>query len=59
MSNDIIAVIAAHPDDEVLGFGGAIARHAEEGEPVHVLILATGLAARCRSVPRRSTKSVS
>ena len=46
MSNDVIAVIAAHPDDEVLGFGGAIARHAEEGEPVHVLILATGIGAR-------------
>ncbi len=46
MSNDIIAVIAAHPDDEVLGFGGTIARHAEAGDAVHVLILATGLAAR-------------
>lgn len=41
-----IAVIVAHPDDEVLGFGGTIARHADEGADVDVLILATGLAAR-------------
>lgn len=41
-----IAVIVAHPDDEVLGFGGAIARHAAAGDAVHILILATGLAAR-------------
>jgi len=41
-----IAIIAAHPDDEVLGFGGTIARYADEGAGVDVLILATGLAAR-------------
>lgn len=41
-----VAVVVAHPDDEVLGFGGAIARHADEGAEVRVLILATGLAAR-------------
>lgn len=41
-----IAVIVAHPDDEILGFGGMMCRHAEAGEPVSVLFLATGLAAR-------------
>ncbi len=40
------AVIVAHPDDEVLGFGGVMARHADAGEAVHVMFLATGLAAR-------------
>ena len=34
-----ILVIAAHPDDEVLGCGGVIARHVAEGEDVHVLIV--------------------
>ena len=41
-----IAVIAAHPDDEVLGFGGTMHRISSKGGAVSVLILATGLAAR-------------
>jgi N-acetylglucosamine malate deacetylase 1 len=39
-------VIAAHPDDEVLGCGGAIARMADEGWAVDILILAEGLTSR-------------
>lgn len=41
-----ILVIAAHPDDEVLGCGGTIARLAAEGASVSILILAEGLTAR-------------
>lgn len=41
-----ILVVAAHPDDEILGAGGAIARHAEEGDRVATLILGEGYAAR-------------
>ena len=37
-----ILVVAAHPDDEVLGCGGTIARHADEGDEVKILILAEG-----------------
>jgi LmbE family N-acetylglucosaminyl deacetylase len=32
-----ILVIAPHPDDEVLGCGGAIARHTDGGDDVHVV----------------------
>lgn len=39
-------VVAAHPDDEVLGCGGTMSRLSEEGAVVHVRILATGGAAR-------------
>lgn len=39
-------VVAAHPDDEVLGCGGTMARMATEGVEVHTLILATGHASR-------------
>ena len=46
MGNRSVAVIAAHPDDEVLLAGGAMARHVADGDRVAVLILATGLAAR-------------
>ncbi|OLO35890.1 GlcNAc-PI de-N-acetylase [Alkalihalophilus pseudofirmus] len=42
----IILVIAAHPDDEVLGCGGTIAKHAKAGDEVHVVILAEGLTSR-------------
>ena len=39
-------VIAAHPDDEVLGCGGTIARLARGGEPVDVAILGEGITSR-------------
>ena len=40
------AVIMAHPDDEVLGCGGSVARLAREGAEVHILIMASGLTSR-------------
>lgn len=48
----IALVIAAHPDDEVLGCGATIARLADEGWAVHVVIVAEG--ATSRSVVRDS-----
>ena len=39
-------VVAAHPDDEVLGCGGTIARLAREGEDVHIAILGEGATSR-------------
>jgi LmbE family N-acetylglucosaminyl deacetylase len=41
MKNKIL-IIAAHPDDEVLGCGGVIAKHAELGDEVYCLILGEG-----------------
>ena len=41
-----ILVIAAHPDDEVLGCGGSIAKWTAAGHLVHVLILAEGATSR-------------
>jgi LmbE family N-acetylglucosaminyl deacetylase len=41
-----VLVVAAHPDDEVLGCGGAIARHAAAGDRVRILILAEGATSR-------------
>ena len=41
-----ILVVAAHPDDEVLGCGGTIARHIDDGDNVHVVILAEGVTSR-------------
>jgi LmbE family N-acetylglucosaminyl deacetylase len=41
-----VLVIAAHPDDEVLGCGGTIARLSAEGQAVHVAILGEGVTSR-------------
>ena len=41
-----VLVIAAHPDDEVLGCGGTIARLSREGHAVHVAILGEGITSR-------------
>jgi len=46
MTKKIIAVIAAHPDDEVLGCGGVMAKHVLLGDEVHVLIMAEGATSR-------------
>lgn len=34
-----ILVIAPHPDDEVLGCGGTIVRHAQKGDAVYLLVV--------------------
>ena len=41
-----VLVVVAHPDDEVLGCGGTIARHADVGDQVNVLIVAEGATSR-------------
>lgn len=45
MSKQVL-VIAAHPDDEVLGVGGTIASHVQQGAQVSVLVLTDGVTAR-------------
>jgi LmbE family N-acetylglucosaminyl deacetylase len=41
-----VLIVSAHPDDEVLGCGGTIARHADAGDQVQVLIMAEGATSR-------------
>ena len=45
MTNSVL-VLAAHPDDEVLGIGGTIARHGALGDSVHIVIAAEGATSR-------------
>lgn len=43
-----ILIVAAHPDDEVLGCGGTIAKHISEGNEVHVVFMSDGVSSRNR-----------
>lgn len=50
-----VMVIAAHPDDEVLGCGGTIARHVADGDSVQVLFVADGETSRgMKALPNRN-----
>ena len=41
-TSERILVIAPHPDDEVLGCGGVIARHSASGDRVQVVVVSRG-----------------
>jgi len=45
-----VLIVVAHPDDEVLGVGGAILKHVKEGDEVRILIMADGESARNEGV---------
>ena len=46
MDRTRVAVIAAHPDDELLGAGGTLARHVLAGDEVHAIVVADGAGSR-------------
>lgn len=46
MLNDKILVVAAHPDDEVLGCGGSVAKWCKEGKEVNTIIMSEGATSR-------------
>ena len=44
-----IIVVAAHPDDEVLGCAGTIAKHVAQGDTVHSVFMSDGVISRLDS----------
>jgi LmbE family N-acetylglucosaminyl deacetylase len=48
-ASDSILVVAAHPDDEILGCGGTMTRLAGEGHDVRIAILAEGMSSRYKN----------
>ena len=47
---ETVIVIAAHPDDEILGCGGAISKHILDGDFVACVVMGTGIASRLHEV---------
>lgn len=41
-----VMVFAAHPDDEIIGVGGALAKHVRQGDNVSAVIMAEGKSSR-------------
>ena len=51
-----ILVIAAHPDDEVLGMGGTLKKLSAQKHKIKVVFLATGIFARRSAEYKNSTR---
>lgn len=49
-----VLVVAAHPDDEMLGCGATMARHADAGDDVHILLLGGGIDSRGEDADARA-----
>ena len=49
-----LLVVAAHPDDEVLGCGATVALRVASGWEAHLLIMATGIAGRFADVEKHA-----
>ena len=41
-----VLVVAAHPDDEILGCGGTLINHRNKGDDVGILIMSEGYTSR-------------
>lgn len=53
-----VLVVAAHPDDEVLGCGGTLARLADEGYKTHILLMADGESSRDTNAKQSSVAGI-
>jgi LmbE family N-acetylglucosaminyl deacetylase len=52
-----VLVVSAHPDDEILGVGGTVARHVLQGDQVTAVIVADGATARYEAGAENTLKA--
>ena len=45
-----ILVIAAHPDDEVLGCGGSLLLHKARKDEINIIFMSNGVSARSKKI---------
>lgn len=53
-----VLCVVAHPDDEIIGPGGTLAKHVDEGDEVHVCILSDGVSARYEDITSKAEKEI-
>ena len=53
-----VLIIAAHPDDEVLGCGGVITKFSAEKKSVHVALLTGGILSRHAGLSAKAIKEL-
>lgn len=53
-----VLIVAAHPDDEMLGCSGVSAKHIMAGDEVHILFMTNGIDARNENSEKKSDRSV-
>ncbi len=57
MLNDKVLIVAAHPDDEILGCGGTIAKWSKQGKEINSIIMSEGATSRDNKRNYESRKS--
>lgn len=58
-SNSVnVLSIVAHPDDEILGVGGTLARHVADGDDVHICILSDGVSSRHAEIDEAARREI-
>ena len=58
MNNNVL-IVAAHPDDEVLGCGGTIAKHVEEKYTVTIIFICDGETSRSKKIQNLKARNES